>query len=118
MDSQNQFFIFLQCVAIGVIGGVLYELFTALGLLCRANKYRLVRATFDILFWLSFTIMSIISSYAFHFPSFRAYMWIGYCAGGILYLKSVRRIVAFFEKVCYNMAIKIRKRHEKQGRKP
>jgi len=39
-------------------------------------------------------------------------MWIGYLLGGILYLKSLRRIVAFFQKICYNKFIKIRKRQQ------
>jgi hypothetical protein len=29
-------------------------------------------------------------------------MWIGYAVGGIIYLKTLHRMVAFFKKVCYN----------------
>ncbi len=101
----------------GFIGGLLYEAFSLLSLpFCRGGKRKWLRAILDVVFWLSFAAFCIACSYLLKFPSFRVYMWIGCFCGGILYLKSVRRIVAFFEKICYNKLVKIRKRHNNKGK--
>ncbi|MBQ7924485.1 MAG: spore cortex biosynthesis protein YabQ [Clostridia bacterium] len=113
MDSQNQISVFALCVCVGFVGGLLYEIFWLLGApFCRKGKRKWLRATLDIAFWLSFAVFSVFCAYFLKFPSFRVYMWIGYLLGGILYSKSLRRIVAFFEKICYNKLTKIRKRQE------
>ncbi len=41
------------------------------------------------------------------FPSIRVYMWLGFAVGGAIYAKTLRRIVAFFQKKCYNMLRRI-----------
>ncbi|MBE5745438.1 MAG: hypothetical protein E7355_04820 [Clostridiales bacterium] len=113
MDSHRQFYVFALCVCIGFIGGIIYEVFALLSFpFCRKGKRKWVRVIFDMAFWLTFACVCLISSYVFRFPALRAYMWIGYLLGGILYLKSLRRIVAFFQKICYNKFIKIRKRQQ------
>jgi hypothetical protein len=43
-------------------------------------------------------------------------MWIGLLLGGIIYYKTLRRILAFLEKLCYNTCKRIVKK-VKIGRK-
>ncbi len=59
------------------------------------------------MFFLIVAILCISITFLLDFPSLRVYMIIGYAIGGIIYLKTLRRIVAFFEKVCYNKIIKL-----------
>lgn len=41
-------------------------------------------------------------------------MWIGYALGGIIYAKTLRKIVAFLENMCYNKIIKVIKKAKKK----
>ena len=112
MDTQNQLAIFALAVAVGFVGGIVYEPFAFLRLLfgCHRGKNAKIGMAFDVLFWLAFALLSIFSSFALRFPSFRAYIWLGYAVGGIIYLKTLRRILAFCEKVCYNKLVKVLKK--------
>ncbi len=109
MDSQNQFYYFCICLGIGFAGGILYEIFFALRLILRCNreKNRPLGIALDILFCLLFIFFSIYLSFLLHFPDFRGYMFVGYGLGMAIYLKILHRIVAFFEKVCYNTGRKL-----------
>ena len=50
-------------------------------------------------------------------------MWLGFGLGGMIYSKSLRRILAFLENMCYNLAYKVafkaksKKKLSKQGDK-
>lgn len=115
MDTGNQIFVFLVCVLTGVVGGVLYEVFSFVcggaKLLCRGGKSaKALEFTTDVLFFLCFAALSVFVAVLFGFPDYRAYMTIGNLLGLILYLKSLHRIVAFFKKVCYNSIKKIEKK--------
>lgn len=116
MDTIGQFPVFVLCLAIGFLGGVLYELFSFVRLSfgCRHGKNRLLGGVVDLLFWISFSISCVFFAYAFEFPSIRAYMWIGYGIGGILYLKTLHKIIAFFENMCYNKIILLIKKAKKR----
>ncbi len=116
MDSQNQFVIFCLCVMIGIVGGVAYEPFSFIRLVfkCHKEKNKIVGYIADVLYCLFFTIFSMYAAYLFHFPAFRGYMLAGYLIGLIIYLKIFHRIVAFFEKVCYNSITKLVKKAKKQ----
>ncbi len=105
MDSKNQFTYFCLCIAVGFIGGVLYEPFSAFRKLfqCHKGKNKGVGIGLDIGFCISFALLSIYLSFLLKFPDFRGYMVVGYGIGMAIYLKILHYIVAFFEKVCYNM---------------
>lgn len=105
MDSKNQFTVFCFCVLIGVIGGFIYELFAFLRWICgcERGKNKILSIVFDFLFFVCFAIFSIISMFLLDFSGFRIYMWWGFALGGLLYSKTLRRIVAFLENVCYNV---------------
>lgn len=119
MDTQNQFAIFGICLCIGFVGGVLYEIFAPLRLAfgCAHGKNKIVGYTLDVVFWICFAVFTVFAAYLFHFPAFRVYMWIGYVLGGILYLKTLRRIVAFLENMCYNKITKLVKKAKSQRKK-
>jgi len=107
-----QFIIFLQCVLVGFVGGILYEIPSLFRWIFRCNrgKNAAIGAILDALFWIGFTIWCIFAAFLFHFPDFRVYMIVGYGIGLIIYLKILHRIVAFFKKVCYNGLTKMVKK--------
>ena len=109
MDTKNQFTYFLLSVAIGFVGGLLYELFALVRLLfhVKRGKWKGLGVGLDIAFCISFAILCIYASFCLHFPDFRGYMCMGWLVGGIIYLKILHRIVAFLEKVCYNVLVKM-----------
>lgn len=114
MSVQNQFYVFLFCIAVGFCGGLLYEIFTFIPKAFRQGKGRKI-AVFvcDMLFCVSLAGFCVGACVHFRFPDFRVYMWIGYALGGIIYLKTLRRIVAILENVCYN-AIKQKVKSKKK----
>ena len=116
MDTKNQFTIFCICIAVGLLGGILYEPFAFLRMIfgCPRGKSRPVGIALDIAFFAAFTVCTVFAGYLFRFPDFRVYMWIGYALGGIIYLKSLHRIVAFFGNVCYNKITKLAKKARKR----
>ena len=65
---------------------------------------------FDILFFAVFAVFTVLLGALLKFPDFRAFMGVGYAVGLILYLKSIHRILDFFEKKCYNTVKKAVKR--------
>ena len=118
MDTSNQFAVFGLCVGVGFIGGILYEAFAFLRFLlgCPRGKNKFLEAVLDVAFCIAFACVCVVAAYVLRFPDFRAYTWLGYALGGILYLKTLHQIVAFFENLCYNSIrkfIKKAKRREK-----
>lgn len=104
MDSAHQFPVFILCTAIGFCGGLLYEVFAFFRLIFRCEKRKniFLGALFDVAFFIAFALLCIYAAFLLSFPDIRVYMWIGYALGGLIYAKTLRRIVAFLEKVCYN----------------
>lgn len=112
MDTANQFYYFFLCVCVGLCAGILYELFALIRLLfrCDRGRYKILSIILDVTFFLGFSLLSIAIAYKWNFPDIRGYMWIGYGLGFGLYLKTLRRILAFLEKVCYNSFAKVLKK--------
>lgn len=112
MDTKNQFIFFLLSVSIGLAGGLLYEIFAIVRLLfgCDRGKRKAVGIASDILFGLTFSFFAVCASYFLRFPDFRGYFSLGWLIGLIIYSKTLRIILAFFEKVCYNIIAKMVKR--------
>ncbi len=125
MDSQNQFRNFLFCIAIGFIGGIGYEVFAFLRLCfgCEREKNVILGGLLDLLYFVFLAIFCVLCTFLLKFPSVRAYMWLGYGLGGIIYAKTLRRILDFCQKKCYNVLrqviskAKIRKKLSKVGDK-
>ena len=112
MDTKNQFICFLLSVLIGFLGGVLYEIFAFFRLVfgCERGKRKGIGIALDLLFCVTFAVWGIFASFLFHFPAFRVYMSVGWLIGGIIYAKTLRRMVAFFQKICYTIYTKVVKK--------
>ena len=115
MDSQNQLSIFCICIGIGFAGGTIYEIFGFFRqtFRCGQGKNKALGAILDILFCLTFAVFCVFLAVLLHFPNFRVYMIVGYAIGGIIYLKTLHRILAIFENVCYNVILEAVKRLKK-----
>ena len=109
MYSKNQFIVFCLCIAVGFFGGILYEIFAFFRWIfgCERGKNKILGGILDLLFFLCFAIFCVISTFSLSFSGFRVYFWLGFALGGALYSKSLRRILAFLENVCYNVLRKI-----------
>ncbi len=109
MDSKNQLTSFLLCLLCGFVGGLLYEIFAFFRLIfgCDRGKNKLLGVLLDLLFFVALAIFYLFCAFSLRFPDFRVYMLVGFGLGGVLYLKSLRRMVAFVERMCYNTFRKI-----------
>ena len=109
MDTKNQLICFLLSVLIGFAGGLLYEFFAffRLTLGCKQGKRKGIGVVLDLLFGVTFAVWAIFASFLFHFPAFRVYMCVGWLIGGIIYAKTLRRMVAFFQKMCYTICVRL-----------
>ncbi|MBR7186749.1 MAG: spore cortex biosynthesis protein YabQ [Clostridia bacterium] len=101
---REQIFIFLVCILSGVVGGGLYDLFTAVPI-----RLRWLRILRDIFFCLVYAAAFLTLSVHLEFPNLRFYMFLGFLCGFFLYWKSLHKIVAFFKKKVYNRMRRIRK---------
>lgn len=107
--------IFATCMACGFFVGLPYEAFSLLRrLFCRDGKGFWIGMALDTAYFLLVAVVVVYVAFALHFPRFRGYMWLGYALGGIIYLKSLHRMVAFFRNMCYNTVKKILKKAKKQ----
>ena len=97
--TQNQFYVFLACIAFGAIGGTLFSLFRLLSL---AVNIKVIKVVFDALFFIIFAFGMVIYSFYLNLPSIRAYMIIGNFLGLFLYIKSFHIILAKALKMAYN----------------
>ena len=114
MQPQPQFSLFLTCMAIGFACGILYEPFALFRLLFHCHtKNRWIGLTVDICYCLLITVGVTTATHFLKFPNFRVFWWLGIAVGGIIYLKSLHKIIAFFEKVCYNRLAKLVKKAKK-----
>ena len=104
---SGQIRIFLICTALGLIGGILYDVLSCLRFPFR--KVRLVRLGTDVLFCLIYAVFFLFASVLFHFPDFRLFMAVGCLVGIFLYRKSFHKFVAFLGKMVYNEIGQLRK---------
>lgn len=109
MDSKNQLFYFCVCIVVGFFVGLVYEPFAFLRQVagCNCKKRSPLGVIFDVLFPVIVALTCIFVQFILRFPSFRVYMWIGYALGYIIYLKILRRTLAFLQKLCYNLLAKV-----------
>jgi hypothetical protein len=108
MSAHSQFALFCICIGAGFVFGIAYEPISLLRSVFKRSKW--VGITLDILFFIALALWYTGAIYLFQFPSFRLYYWLGFLVGGIIYLKSLHIILAFFKKICYNKFVKIAKK--------
>ncbi|MBQ7913497.1 MAG: spore cortex biosynthesis protein YabQ [Clostridia bacterium] len=109
MDSKNQLLYFCLCILVGFLAGLPYEIFAFLRAIfrCDRGKNKTLSVLLDVLYPIFFALICVFMQFILRFPGFRAYMWIGYAVGFIIYLKILRRILAFLQKSCYNSLVKV-----------
>ena len=109
MDTKNQLTFFLLSVGIGLVGGLLYELFAVVRFLGRCNrgKRKILGFLVDIAFCLAFAIWAIFAMAYLRFPDLQGYMCIGWLLGWALSSRILHKILALCGKVCYNVLVKI-----------
>ena len=118
MFSVNQLNVFFVCVLAGVFAALLRDLLSGSLAPMRGDQYE-GRAwlVYELVFFASFGVAFTALSAMMKFPPLRGYMLVGLSVGFLLYYKTLRIIVAFLKKVCYNIVNKIlrkRKNSEKQ----
>ena len=115
MTASAQLWTSFQCLIVGFLSGGFYEIFSILRWLtgCKNKRKPVLTAVFDVLFFVCFAVFAVFCATILEFSSFRAFMAVGYGLGFIIYLKILHRILAFFEKVCYNTVKKALKRLKK-----
>ncbi len=109
MDSKNQFFYFCLSIVIGFTAGLPYEIFALFRQIfrCDKQKNRTLGVILDVIYPILVALLCVFAQFIFRFPAFRVYMWIGYALGFIIYLKILRRTLAFLQKTCYNKLAKV-----------
>lgn len=122
MDSVGQISVFLQCLLTGFVGGIFYEIFFPVRVLFKweEGRNKWVGILLDLLYFILFSAVCVLGGYLFHFPEYRVYMSVGCALGGIIYSKTLRIILAFLEKVCYNTIRKVyikRKKERKRAKR-
>ena len=123
MDTAGQFGRFWVCVAVGVFGGVLYELCSFAVLPLKPKIRGVIRFVADIAFFALVAAVCVWIACTLRFPNFRDYYYLGYGVGIILYLKTFHKAVAFLKKLCYNgikklvNCVKSKKIFRKKGEK-
>ena len=108
--SKNQFFIFLACIGIGVVGKILTLI---LDLTKTKRKHKIIKIIIDVISFVIISLMYQFISYKNNFPSLRAYMSVGVVVGMYLCDKSLNIILAKLIKKIYNITeqiFKIKKR--------
>lgn len=86
------FFIFLS---IGIILGILYDIFKIFRILCRDDLFVFV---IDILYFIIYFIIMFKTSIILNFEKIRYYMVFECCLGFIIYRISIRKFIFFISK--------------------
>jgi hypothetical protein len=94
------------------LSGIPYEIVVLLrGIFrCERGKNKIIGVVLDVIYPIFVALVCAFMQFILHFPAFRVYMWIGYAVGFIIYLKILRRILAFLQKTCYNKLAKVLRR--------
>ncbi len=97
---ENQIFVIICCVAIGVVSGIFFSLSLFFK---QFFKSRLASILCDVVAFIFSSILYIVISVSAGFPSTRAYMVFGYFVGLVLYFKSFNLMLAKSAKKLYNI---------------
>ena len=102
MDTSGQLIKFFTCILLGFLAGIPYELLSLTDLLKGERLKSALHAITDIVFFIIFAVFCIGVFTALEFSSFREYHYFGLLLGGVLYLKTFHKAVAFLKRMCYN----------------
>ena len=108
MLATEQLQYFLICLLIGFVGGTCHDLFYGVVTPMKKEKWE-ARAclVYEIVYFSAFALAFVGLQARLGFPDPRGYLYFGILLGFWLYYKNLRIILAFFKKVCYNIAIRV-----------
>ena len=108
MATQGQLFYFLASLFLGFLGGFFWEIFSLIKLPFPKGKVKnIATIVIDCLYFVLFGVVCALFSAHYSFPDHRVYRYIAYAIGFIIYLKSVKILLDFLKKVCYNRLTKL-----------
>ena len=102
--SLDQPRIFLSCLVIGVVSGLVYEPFSFLKLLFKNKTFG---HFLDVLWLAVCSFILIFLGVKFSLSEFRPYMYFSMLIGAYLYNLSFHKIFAFLENKLYNITNKV-----------
>ncbi len=110
MATRGQLIYFLLSVLLGFLGGFLWQVFSLFRLpFPKGKARRIATVASDCLSLVLWGAFCCVVSARFFMPDHRAYRYIGYALGFIIYLKTVKNLLDFLKNVCYNKLTKLRK---------
>ena len=105
--TKGQFFVFLACISIGCVCGLIYSLFDLFKKLINKKIFCII---FDVCFFVCSCVIYIYFQWILDFPSIKLYMIFSVFLGMFLYYKSFYIILANIIKKLYNKISKILKK--------
>lgn len=112
--TQNQFYVFIACLAFGGATGIIFTLFSIFKFGIK-NKY--LKCLPDFFAFIIVSALYCVYSHTLKFPSVRAYMIIGVFIGITLYFKSFYIVLAKYIEMLYNIIKKHIAKVKYDGRK-
>ena len=111
MATQGQFLYFFATVFFGFLGGFIWQAISLIRLpFCAKKAEKFVKIGADILFFMVFGGICCLLAAQFCFPDHRLYMYVGYALGLLIYSKTLKNLLDFLKKVCYNTINTLSKR--------
>ncbi len=110
--TKNQIYVFIACIAFGVVSGVLFGILSILKIFL---KYKILRLVPDVLAGLITGVLFVLYAYVLNFPTLRVYMVIGIMLGLVGYFKSFNIILAKSMEKIYNIykSKKVRRKNDR-----
>lgn len=95
---QNQTYVFLWSLFVGVILALIFDLFRILRR--KGNTKNYVVYIQDVIYWFAVTFIIIMSAFITNDGELRGYMFIGYILGAVVYIVTISKyILGFVNKV-------------------
>lgn len=95
---QNQTYVFLWSLFVGVILALIFDLFRILRR--KGNTKNYVVYIQDVIYWFMVTFIIIMSAFITNDGELRGYMFIGYILGAVVYIVTISKyILGFVNKV-------------------
>src|SRR5690606_37614421 len=94
ISTSNQAYIFLSSVYMGIIIGIIYDIYRVIHILVEMSKS--VTMIMDIFFWIIVTMLSIVGFFYVSSGEIRVYSIVGLAIGWALYILTVSRYIRHF----------------------
>lgn len=91
ISLKSQIYIFITSIYGGLVWGLLYDLYRVIR--CYLKPKGISNALEDLLFWMGMSVLFFYIVYKSNWGQLRAYIFLGFSLGGIIYLKILSRVV-------------------------